>query len=82
MYLLFMNTSKYIFSHGHHAGTSKNSDFCDLSKNSEIAPLTLVSMEKSFFYHLFCVTQETYLSKDLWKIYIEKCNKVRRSDLS
>ena len=52
------------------AGTSKESDKCDLSKNSEIAPLTLGSMDKSFFYHLFCVTQETYLSKDLWKIYI------------
>ena len=54
----------------HPAGTSKESDKCDLSKNSEIAPLTLGSMDKSFFYHLFCVTQETYLSKDLWKIYI------------
>ena len=27
-------------------------------------------MEKSFFYHLFCVIQETYLSKDLWEIYV------------
>ena len=54
----------------HRAGTSKESDKCDLSKNSEIAPLTLGSMDKSFFYHLFCVTQETYLSKDLWKICI------------
>ena len=38
-------------------------------------------MDKSFFYHLFCVTQETYLSKDFWEIYIEKFNKVWRSDL-
>ena len=35
-----------------------------------LPPLTLGSMEKSFFYHLFCVTQETYLSKDLGEIYI------------
>ena len=48
----------------HPAGTSIVSDICDLSNISDIAPLTLESMEKSFFYHLFCVTQETYLSKD------------------
>ena len=54
----------------HPAGTSIVSDICDLSKISDIAPLTLGSMEKSFFYHLFCVTQETYLSKDLGEIYI------------
>ena len=54
----------------HPAGTSIVSDICDLSNISDIAPLTLGSMEKSFFYHLFCVTQETYLSKDLWEIYI------------
>ena len=58
------------FGLGHPAGTSIVSDICDLSNISDIAPLTLVSMEKSFFYHLFCVTQETYLSKDLWEIYI------------
>ena len=51
------------------AGTSIVSDICDLSNISDIAPLTLGSMEKSFFYHLFCVTQETYLSKDLGEIY-------------
>ena len=38
-------------------------------------------MVKSFFDHLFCVTQETYLSKDLGEIYIEKFNKVWRSNL-
>ena len=48
----------------HPAGTSIVSDICDLSKISDIAPLTLGSMEKSFFYHLFCVTQESYFSKD------------------
>ena len=52
------------------AGTSIVSDICNLSNISDIAPLTLGSMEKSFFYHLFCVTQETYLSKDLGEIYI------------
>ena len=57
---------------GHPAGTSKDSDKCDLSKDSEIAPLTLGSMDNSFFYHLFCFTQETYLSKDLGEIYIWK----------
>ena len=43
----------------HPAGTSKDSDKCDLSKDSEIAPLTLESMDNSFFYHLFCFTQES-----------------------
>ena len=56
--------------HDHSAGTSIVSDICDLSNISDIAPLTLGSMEKRFFYHLFCVTQETYLSKDLGGIYI------------
>ena len=64
------NLNESFFLLTHPAETSKESDKCDLSKNSEIAPLTLGSMDKSFFYHLFCVTQETYLSKDLWKIYI------------
>ena len=36
----------------HPAGTSKESDKCDLSKNSEIAPLTLGSVDKSFFLPL------------------------------
>ena len=54
----------------HPAGTSKDSDKCDLSKDSEIALLTLGSMDNSFFYHLFCFTQESYLSKDLGEIYI------------
>ena len=27
-------------------------------------------MDNSFFYHLFCFTQESYLSKDLGEIYI------------
>ena len=69
-----------VFLH-HPAGTSIVSDICDLSNISDIAPLTLGSMEKSFFYHLFCVTQETYLSTDLWEIYIEKFNKVWRSEI-
>ena len=51
----------------HPAETSIISDICNLSNISDIAPLTLGSMEKSFFYHLFCVTKETYLSKDLGK---------------
>ena len=37
------------FSHKHPAGTSIVSDICDLSKISDIAPLTLGSMEKSYF---------------------------------
>ena len=56
----------------HPAGTSKESDKCDLSKDSEIAPLTLGSMDNSFFHHLFCFTQESYLSKDLGEINIWK----------
>ena len=72
---------KMIRTHYHPAGTSIVSDICDLSNISDIAPLTLGSMEKSFFYHLFCVTQETYLSKDLGEIYIEKFVKVWRSEL-
>ena len=56
----------------HPAGTSKDSDKCDLSKDSEIAPLTLGSMDNSFFYHLFCFTQGSYLSKDLGEISIWK----------
>ena len=36
----------------HPAGTSKESDKGDLSKNSEIASLTLGSMDKSFFLPL------------------------------
>ena len=59
-----------IHDNDHPAGTSIVSDICDLSNISDIAPLTLGSMEKSFFYHLFSVTQETYLSKDLGEIYI------------
>ena len=65
----------------HAAGTSKDSDKCDLSKDSEIAPLTLGSMDNSFFYHLFCFTQESYLSKDLGEIYMKKFVEVWRSDL-
>ena len=41
------------FSHKHPAGTSIVSDICDLSKISDIAPLTLGSMEKSFFITYF-----------------------------
>ena len=63
-FVLFTKTSLV-----HPAGTSIVSDICDLSNISDIAPFTLGSIEKSFFYHLFCVTQETYLSKDLGKIY-------------
>ena len=37
----------------HPAGTSKDSDKCDLSKDSEIAPLTLGSMDNSFFTTYF-----------------------------
>ena len=35
--------------HIHPAGTSTDSDKCDLSKDSDFAPLTLGSMEKCFF---------------------------------
>ena len=38
-------------------------------------------MDNSFFYHLFCFTQESYLSKDLGEIYMEKFVEVWRSDL-
>ena len=34
----------------HPAGTSKESDKCDLSKDSEIAPLTLGSMENTTYF--------------------------------
>ena len=37
----------------HPAGTSIVSDICDLSNISDIAPLTLGSMEKSFFTTYF-----------------------------
>ena len=59
-----------IVQHYHPAGTSNGSDKCDLSKNSEIAPLTLGSMVNNFFYHLFYFSQEIYLSKALGEIYI------------
>ena len=39
--------------HYHPAGTSIVSDICDLSNISDIAPLTLGSMEKSFFTTYF-----------------------------
>ena len=65
-----VGSAKIFIEPKHPAGTSIVSDICDLSKISDIAPLTLGSMEKSFFYHLCCVTQETYFSKDFWEIYI------------
>ena len=57
----------------HPAGTSTDSDKCDLSKDSDLAPLTLWSMVNNFFYHLFYVSQEIYLSKILRK-YIYELN--------
>ena len=36
-------------------------------------------MDNSFFYHLFCFTQESYLSKDLGEIYMWK-NLLRYGD--
>ena len=51
----------------HPAGTSTDSDKCDLSKDSDMAPLTLGSVENTTFFYF---TQETYLSKDLGGIYI------------
>ena len=51
----------------HRAGTSIVSDICDLSKNSEIAPLTLVSMEKSFF--------TTYFVSHRKPIWVKICGK-------
>ena len=40
----------------HPAGTSIVSDICDLSNISDIAPLTLGSMEKSFLPLILCHT--------------------------
>ena len=51
----------------HPAGTSKDSDKCDLSKDSDMAPSTLGSMENTTFFYF---TQETYVSKYLGEIYI------------
>ena len=53
----------------HPAGTSKDSDKCDLSKDSDMAPLTLGSMENTTYFYF---TQETYVSKYLGEIYIWK----------
>ena len=44
-----------------------DSDKCDLSKDSDIAPLTLGSMENTTYFYF---TQETYFSKDMGEIYI------------
>ena len=65
----------------HPAGTSTDSDKCDLSKDSDLAPLTLGSMVNNFFYHLFYFSQEIYLSKDLGEIYMNKIVKIGRSEL-
>ena len=70
--LVVINIDHFQRTIAHPAGTSKDSDKCDLSKDSEIAPLTLGSMDNSFLYHLFCFTQESYLSKGLGEIYIWK----------
>ena len=49
--LLILGTS--LSNPNHPAGTSKESDKCDLSKDSEIAPLTLGSMDNSYFTTYF-----------------------------
>ena len=66
----------------HPAGTPIVSDICDLSKISDIAPLTSGSMEKSFFITYFVSHRKPISVKISGKyIYIEKLNKVWRSDL-
>ena len=65
----------------HPAGTSKDSDKCELLKDSDLAPLTLGSMVNNFFYYLFYLSQEIYLSKGLGEIYMNKIVKVGRSEL-
>ena len=71
---MYLNTMPFVLivrqSPPHPAGTSTDSDKCDLSKDSDLAPLTLGSMVNNFFYHLFYVSQEIYLSRDLGEIYI------------
>ena len=68
--------------HEHPAGTSIVSDICDLSKISDIAPLTLGSMEKVLFATYFVSHRNPISVKINGKyIYIEKFNKVWRSDL-
>ena len=64
----------------HPSGTSIVSDICDLSKVSDIGPLTGESMRKSFFYHLFCITHKIYFSKDFWEIY--RKNLIKYGDLT
>ena len=67
LYNFFWNTVLQIIEHP--AGTSTNSDKCDLSKDSDMAPLTLGSMENTTYFYF---TQETYFSKYLGEIYIWK----------
>ena len=55
-----------------------DSDKCDLSKDSDMAPLTLGSIENTTYFYF---TQETYVSKYLGEIYMKKFVKVWRSEL-
>ena len=59
----------------HPAGTSKESDICDLSNISDMT----ICIVGNGNIHIF--NDPAYLSTDLWNIYVEKCNKVWRSDL-
>ena len=61
----------------HPAGTSKDSDICDLSNISDMKICIVGNGNIHIFKH------PAYLSKDLGEIYIyiEKFNKVWRSDI-
>ena len=50
----------------HPAGTSKESDKCDLSKDSEIAPLTLGSMENTTYF----ISHRKPILVKIWGKYI------------
>ena len=50
MIFVFIFFGNFRRSHGHPAGTSTDSDKCDLSKDSDMAPLTLGSMENTTYF--------------------------------
>ena len=59
----------------HPAGTSKDLDICDFSKVSDIENSMVVNGKMNILKH------SSYFSKDSWEIYIEKYNKIWRSNL-
>ena len=59
----------------HPAGTSKDSDICNFSKVSGIENGVVVGGK------IYILNHPSYFSKDIWEIYIEKFNKIWRSDL-